>query len=114
MPRNQRRRTDNANDYNATDKANGKPMEIAGLIAVAATALAGAAVLLLLTTRTGREARARLRDADVGRRLHDTVEEIQRLAEHGAAYIERKAAEIRQGLRPHAAALFDARAPRGE
>jgi hypothetical protein len=109
MPRNQRRHTDNA-----SEKANGKSMEVAGLIAVGATALAGAAVLLLLTTRTGREARARLRDADMGRRLHDTVEEIQRLAEHGAAYIERKAAEIRQGLGPHAAALLDARAPRGE
>jgi hypothetical protein len=105
MPRNQRRHTDNGN---------GKRMEVAGLIAVGATALAGAAVLLLLTTRTGREARARLRDADVGRRVHDAVDEIQRLAEHGAAYIERKAAEIRQGLGPRAAALLDARASRGE
>jgi hypothetical protein len=70
-----------------------------GLIAGAATAVAGAALYYLINnTRSGREARARLADGDVGRRLRETMEEIQRLAEQGAAYVERRAAELRQAL----------------
>jgi hypothetical protein len=91
-----------------------RPLETAGLLAVAATAIAGAALLFFFRTRAGQEARTRLRDGDVGRRLHDTVEEAQRLAELGAAYVERKAAEIRQALGPRAAAMVGAGTPKGE
>jgi hypothetical protein len=103
MARNHERRNDRAFD---------RPVEMAGL-AVAATAIAGAAVLFFLSTRAGQEARARLRDGDLGRRLHDSLEEAQRLAERGAAYVERKAAGIRHAFGPRAAVL-DAGAPKGE
>jgi hypothetical protein len=69
-----------------------------GLIAVAATAVAGAAIYYLLNTRSGRDVRARILDGDTGRRLHDTMEEIQRLAQQGAAYVERREAELRHAL----------------
>jgi hypothetical protein len=95
------------------DRAFDRPVEMAGLLAVAATAIAGAAVLFFLSTRAGQEARERLRDGDLGRRLQDGLEEAQRLAERGAAYVERKAAGIRLAFGPRAAAL-DAGAPKGE
>jgi hypothetical protein len=97
MATNNRRRREAAGEKMDT-RILGERRALAGLIAVAATALAGAAVLFLFTTRTGREARARLQDGDLGRRLQETTEELQRLAEHGAAYVERKAAEIRQAI----------------
>jgi hypothetical protein len=100
MPTNNRRRRE------ATDeRARGDKRELAGFIAVAATALAGAALLFLFTTRTGRDARARLQDGDLGRRLHDTMEDLQRLAEQGAAYVERKAAGIRRAIGARACML---------
>jgi len=86
--------------------------ELAGLIAVAAGAVAGAAVLFLFTTRTGREARVRLQDGDLLRRWQDTMEELQRLAQHGAAYVERKAGELRHAISEQAS-LLDARSLKG-
>ena len=91
----------------------GERRETAGLIALAAGAVAAAAVLFLFTTRAGREARARLQDGDFRRRLEDTVEDIQRLAEHGAAYIERKAGELREAIGDRAG-MLETRFPRGE
>jgi uncharacterized protein (DUF1810 family) len=90
----------------------GERRALAGVIA-AATALAGAAVLFFFATRTGREARARLQDGDLGRRLQETTEELQRLAEHGAAYVERKAAEIRQAIGARAN-MLDVGSQKGE
>ena len=95
------------------DQGRGDRREMAGLIAVAAAAVAGAAVLLLFTTRTGREARARFQDGDFRRRMQDTVEELQRLAEHGAAYIERKAGELREAIGERAG-MVETRFPKGE
>jgi hypothetical protein len=100
-------------NHERNDRLVDRPLEMAGLLTVAATAIAGAALLFFLRTRAGQEARTRLRDGDLGRRLHDAVEEAQRLAELGAAYVERKAAEIRQALGPRAA-MLDAGAPKGE
>jgi hypothetical protein len=69
-----------------------------GLIAVAATALAGAAIYYLMTSRSWEDTRSRLLEGDVGRRLRDTMEEIGRLAEQGAAYVERRAADVRHAI----------------
>jgi hypothetical protein len=69
-----------------------------GLIAVAATALAGAAIYYIMTSRSWEDTRDRLLEGDVGRRLRDTMEEIGRLAEQGAAYVERRAADVRHAL----------------
>jgi hypothetical protein len=69
-----------------------------GLIAVAATALAGAAIYYLMTSRSWEDTRSRLLEGDVGRRLRDTMEEIGRLAEQGAAYVERRAADMRHAI----------------
>lgn len=84
--------------------AHDRTLDRTGLIAVAATALAGAAIYYLLNSRAGRDARTRLLDGDVGLRLRDTMEEIQRLAGQGAAYVERRAAELRHVLEARPAA----------
>src|SRR5262245_1583943 len=93
------------------DQARRTKRETVGLIAVAAAAVTGAAVLFLFTTRTGREARARFQDGDLRRRLQDTTEDLQRLAHHGAAYVERKAGELRHAIGEQAAVL-EARLPK--
>lgn len=85
--------------------------EMVGLIAVAAAAVTGAAVLFLFTTRTGREARARFQDGDLIRRWQDTMEDLQRLAQHGAAYVERKAGELRHAIGEQAG-MLEARLPK--
>lgn len=69
---------------------------VGGAIALAATAIAGAAMLFFLRTRAGQEARARIEDGELGRRLHDTVDDVQRLAERGVALFDRAAAALRQ------------------
>ncbi len=104
------RRRDPANgEY---DRARRAKREMVGLIAVAAAAVTGAAVLFLFTTRTGREARARFQDGDLLRRLQDTMEDLQRLAQHGAAYVERKAGELSHAIGEQAC-MLDARLPKG-
>jgi hypothetical protein len=89
----------------ADDPTHADRRELAGLIAVAAGAVAGAALLFLYTTRTGREARARLQDGDLLRRWQETVGELQRLAQHGAAYVERKAGDLRHAIGEQACTL---------
>ena len=80
------------------DAAPTRISEHSGLIALAATALAGAAIYYLMTSRSWEDTRSRILDGDVGRRVRDTMEEIQRLAEQGAAYVERRAADMRHAL----------------
>jgi hypothetical protein len=80
-------------------EARGKGLHAGGVIALAATAIAGAAALVLLRTRAGQEARARLRDGDLGRRLQDTMDDVQRVADRGAALLERAAAAVREAAR---------------
>jgi len=93
------------------DQARRTKRETVGLIAVAAAAVTGAAVLFLFTTRTGREARARFQDGDLRRRVQDTTEDLQRLAQQGAAYVERKAGELRHAIGEQASRL-EARLPK--
>jgi hypothetical protein len=87
------------------DQARRAKREMVGLIAVAAAAVTGAAVLFLFTTRAGREARARFQDGDLLRRMQDTMEDLQRLAQHGAGYVERKAGELRHAIGEQAGML---------
>ncbi len=90
-----------------THEANGNRFNTGGMIALAATAIAGAAMLVFLRTRPGQEAQARIQDGELGRRLQDTIEDVRRYAERGAELFERAAAAVRQaaGSRP---AMFDA------
>ena len=105
MTRNHERRNDRAFD---------RPVEMAGLLAVAATAIAGAAVLFFLRTRAGQEARARLRDGDLGRRLHDSLDEAQRARRaRRRAMSSARPPAIRHALGPRAA-MLDAGAPKEE
>ena len=111
------RRRRPANDEH--DQTRSARREMAGLIAVGAAAVTAAAILFLFSTRTGREARERFQDSDLRRRMQDTVqdtmqdtmEELQRLAGHGAAYVERKAGELRQAIGERAA-MLEARLPK--
>ncbi|HEU5188920.1 MAG TPA: hypothetical protein VFX14_04450 [Methylomirabilota bacterium] len=93
------------------DQARRAKREMVGLIAVAAAAVTGAAVLFLVTTRTGREARARFQDGDLLRRWQDTMMDLERLAQHGAAYVERKAGELRHAIGEQAG-MLEARLPK--
>ena len=104
-----RRRGPASDEY---DQARRAKREMVGLIAVAAAAVTGAAVLFLFfTTRTGREAKARFQDGDLLRRWQDTMEDLQQLAQHGAAYVERKAGELRHAIGEQAG-MLEARLPK--
>jgi hypothetical protein len=93
------------------DQARRAKRDMVGLIAVGAAAVTGAAVLFLFTTRAGREARARFQDGDLLRRWQDTMVDLERLAQHGAAYVERKAGELRHAIGEQAGTL-EARLPK--
>lgn len=96
-----------------THEVRGKGLHASGVIALAATAIAGAAALVLLRTRAGQEARARLRDGDLGRRLQDTMDDVQRVADRGAALLERAAAAVREATRSRRG-MLDAGAHEGD